>query len=209
MKKTFFKTVMVLVIALFAMSCSKDEADGATPCTPIPCLNGGVSNTDCGCNCPQGYTGNNCGTQMLPTTIKITKIKVKYFPNYDNGSNWDITLPTTINALPDIYVTLQNSNNVELYNSPNYFENVISNGTNTWDFTPSTPISIPFMYFNSLKIRLYDYDGAFSNINDGVDDLMASSIFNIYNSTGGFPTTINLLDSTTPIGYELTLQYVW
>jgi len=42
-----------------------------------------------------------------------------------------------------------------------------------------------------------------------VDDLMASSIFNIYNSTGGFPTTLNLLDSTTPIGYELTVQYTW
>lgn len=207
--KNLFKKIILLSIAIIMFGCSKDDTPTSTPCVPITCLNGGVSTPNCGCTCPQGFTGSNCGTQMLPTTIKITKIKVKYFSNYDNGSTWDISLPTAINALPDIYVTLQNSNNVELYNSPNYFENVLSNGTNTWDFTPATPISIPFTYFNSLKIRLYDYDGAVSNFNDGVDDLMASSIFNIYNSTGGFPTTLNLLDSTTPIGYELTLQYVW
>ena len=204
---------MLLMIALF-FGCSKDSPTASTPtptpgCTPIPCLNGGISRPDCGCDCPQGYSGTNCSTQMLPTTIKIIKIKVKYFPNTDNGNFWDISLPTAVNASPDIYVTLLNSNNVELFNSPTYFENVLSNGTNTWDFTPTTPISISFIYFNSLKIRLYDWDGAFSNFNDGVSDLMASSIFNIYSSTGGFPTTLNLLDSTTPIGYELTLQYTW
>ena len=202
------KLIALLIILVMNLNCSSDSNDPVA-CTPIPCLNGGTSNANCGCDCPQGYSGTNCSTQMLPTTIKITKIKVKYFPNTDNGNFWDISFPTAVNASPDIYVTLQNSNNVELFNSPTYFENVISNGTNTWDFTPSTPISIPFIYFNSLKIRLYDYDGAVSNVNDGVDDLMTSSIFNIYSSTGGFPTTLNLLDSTTPIGYELTLQYTW
>ncbi len=204
MKKLF----ALLVVLMLNINCSSDSNDSAA-CTPIPCLNGGTSNANCGCDCPQGYSGVNCSTQMLPTTIKITKIKVKYFPNTDNGSSWDISLPTAANASPDIYVTLQNSNNIELYNSPNYFSNVLSNGTNTWDFIPSTPISVPFIYFNSLKIRLYDFDGAVSNINDGVDDLMASSIFNVYNSTGGFPTTIELLNTATPIGYELTLQYTW
>jgi hypothetical protein len=207
--KTIFKRLFVISICvLFLFSCTNDSIT-ETPCTPIICLNGGTSNASCGCDCPQGFSGTNCSTQLLPTTIKITKIKVKYFPNTDGSNFWDISLPSAVNASPDIYVTLQNSNNVELFNSPTYFSNVISNGTNTWDFIPSAPISISFIYFNSLKIRLYDFDGAVSNVNDGVDDLMTSSIFNIYNSTGGFPATLNLLDPNTPIGYELTLQYVW
>ncbi len=208
--KDLLKKITLLFIVIIVFGCSKDSPNSnVVNCTPILCLNGGTSTPDCGCTCPQGYTGSNCSTQILPTSIKITKIKVKYFSNYDNGSNWDVTFPTAVNASPDIYVTLQNSNNIELFNSPTYFENAISNGITTWDFIPATPITIPFTYFNSLKIRLYDYDGAVSNVNDGIDDLMASSIFNIYSSTGGFPTTINLLDSSTPIGYELTLQYTW
>lgn len=202
------KIIALLFVLILNINCSSDS-NNTPACTPIQCLNGGISNANCGCDCPQGFTGANCSTQLLPTSIKITKIKVKYFPNTDNGSTWDISLPTSINASPDIYVTLENSNNIELFNSPTYFANVLSNGTNSWDFVPTTPISIPFIYFNSLKIKLYDFDGAVSNVNDGIDDLMASSIFNIYSSSGGFPTTINLSDTTTPIGYELTLQYTW
>lgn len=40
MKKTFFKTGLVLVIALLAMSCSKDGADGATGATGATGANG-------------------------------------------------------------------------------------------------------------------------------------------------------------------------
>jgi hypothetical protein len=40
MKKTFFKTGLVLVIALLAMSCSKDGSDGATGATGATGANG-------------------------------------------------------------------------------------------------------------------------------------------------------------------------
>jgi hypothetical protein len=203
------KIILCVVFAVgFLSACSSDE-NSETPCTPIPCLNNGVSNSVCGCDCPQGFTGFNCATQTTPVSIKITKIKVKFFPNSDNGNYWDISFPTTINAWPDIYVTLENSNAVELFNAPTYFANVTSDGSNTWDFIPSTPISISFIYFNNLKLKLYDYDGAVSNVNDNVDDLMTTTFFDIYSATGGFPTTINVGNTTTPIVYELTLQYVW
>ena len=202
------KIIVLLFVLVLNLNCSSD-ASAPVACTPIPCLNNGISNANCGCDCPEGYTGTNCSTQMLPTTIKITNIKVKYFPNLDNGNYWDVSVPVAANASPDIYVTLENSNNLELFNSPTYFENVLSDGTSTWNFTPSTPISVSFIYFNSLKIKLYDFDGAVSNFNDGIDDIMASSSFNIYSATGGFPAKVTLLDSSTPIGYELTLQYTW
>ena len=205
MKKKIFFGILTLSL-LF--SCSSDS-ETETRCTPIACLNNGVSNSNCGCDCPQGFTGSNCSIQSTPTIIKITKIKVKYFPNTDNGSNWDVSFPTANNAWPDIYVTLENSNSVELFNAPNYFPNVTSNGSNTWDFIPSTPISISFIYFNSLKLKLYDYDGADSNVNDNLDDLMATTIFNIYNANGGFPSIITVGNTSTPIVYELSLQYVW
>ena len=193
---------------MFNLSCSSDS-DDPVACTPIPCLNGGTSNDQCECDCPQGFIGENCGNQSAPLIIKITKIKVKFFPNTDNGSTWDISFPTAINALPDIYVKLENSIGVELYNAPTYYANVLSDGNNTWDFIPSTPISIPFIYFNTLKLELFDYDGANSNVNDNIDDLMATTLFDIYLTTTGFPTTITVGNATTPIFYELTLQYIW
>jgi hypothetical protein len=203
------KIIILLFVLVLNLNCSSDASAPVVACTPIPCLNNGISNANCGCDCPEGYTGTNCSTQMLPTIIKITNIKVKYFPNSDNGNYWDVSVPVAANASPDIYVTLENSNNIELFNSPTYFENVLSDGTSTWNFTPSTPISVSFIYFNSLKIKLYDFDGAVSNFNDGIDDVMSSSSFNIYSATSGFPTKVTLLDSSTPIGYELTLQYIW
>ncbi len=43
MKKTFLKTGLVLVIALLAMSCSKDGADGATGATGANGINGNAN----------------------------------------------------------------------------------------------------------------------------------------------------------------------
>lgn len=203
------KLIALLVVLMLNINCSSDSNSSTPACTPIPCLNGGTSNANCGCDCPQGYSGANCSTQIMPTIIKITKIKVKYFPNTNNGSTWDSSFPNSANAPADIYVTLLNSNNVVLYTSPDYFINVLSNGVNTWDFIPSTPISVSFVYFNSLKIKLYDFDGDYSNSITGGSELMRETIFSIYGSTGSFPTTLSLLDSPNQIGYEFTVQYVW
>lgn len=204
MKKLF----TLLIVLMLNLGCSSDSEDPVT-CTPIPCLNGGTSNALCECDCPQGFTGINCGNQSTPSIIRITKIKVKAFPNTNNGSTWDISFPTAINALADIYVKLNNSIGVELYNAPNYFPNVLSDGNNSWDFIPSAPISIPFVYFNSLRLELFDYDGANSNVNNNIDDLMAITLFDIYLPNNGFPTTITIGNTTTPIIYDLSLQYVW
>ena len=202
--KTIFKRLSVLTIAFLFFNCSSDST---TPCVPISCLNGGTSTPDCGCNCPQGYTGINCSTQIAPTKITITKIRVKYFPNTDAGSYWDASFPTAANAYADIYLTLQNSSLTEIYRSPTYYKNVLSDGTTYYDFIPATPIIITAVN-SGFVLNLWDDAGADSNFISSDDD-MGIIVFNLYKSTGGFPSTLTVLDTSKSLGFELTLSYTW
>jgi hypothetical protein len=208
--KNLLKKIALLSVVMLVFGCSKDSPTSNTAaCTPIPCLNGGTSTSNCGCICPQGFTGSNCGTQITPTKILISKIRVNYFPNYDNGSFWDPSLPTASLASPDIYVTLQDASSNVLFNAPTYFANVTSNGSNYYDFTPTTPIILPIAsVYSYFQINLWDYDGADSNISSS-DDFMGSRSFYPYSSTGGFPSTITVSDSSYTVSFTLTLSYVW
>jgi hypothetical protein len=195
--KTFLKRVSILAVGVLVLSCSSDSSTPA--CTPIACLNGGVSTADCGCDCPQGYSGSNCGVQITPLQVKITKIRVKKFPDTENGQWWD-TFP---NSDADIYVTMQNSNQTTIYSHPNYKPDSSSTGTNYFDFIPSTPILItnPTGLF---IMNIYDYE------NTGTNTLMDYCIFNnLYSSTGGFPSTKTFTNDTGTFSFELTLSYVW
>ena len=184
---------------MFLFGCSKDSPT-TTPaaCTPITCLNGGVSRPDCGCNCPQGYTGSNCGIQITPLQVLITKIRVTKFPDTNAGSWWD-TLP---NSDADIYVTIQNSSSTTLYSSPTYIQDATSNGVNYYDFVPSTPIVFSNVT-SGYMMNIYDYDTVGSN------QLMDFNAFYLYNSLGGFPTTKTYTNSTGTFSFTLTLSYVW
>ena len=192
---------MLLMIAMF-FGCSKDESSSS--CTPIACLNGGVSTPDCGCDCPIGFTGPNCSTQVTPTKILITKIKVKNFPNKkpDGLTTWDDYFVTSYNS-PDIFPFLT-LGSITLFQG-SAFQDVISNGNGTDNFTwiPSTPIEI--VAINSqLTLDLYDDDAGSPGY-----EFMGGFNFYLYNSTGGFPTTITLSNSTSLYKFELTLSYVW
>lgn len=195
-----------MLIAFFG--CSSDSSSDSNSCTPITCYNSGISNPSCGCDCPEGYSGADCSKQLTPSKITITKIRVKYFPNTDAGSSWDISLPTANNSFPDIFLTLENSSLTEIYQSTTYYKNVISDGSLYYDFVPETPISITSLSSGYI-LNLLDYDGADSNLNDGVDDNMGFIAFNLYSSTGGFPNTISVLDTSKSLGFELSLAYTW
>lgn len=191
---------MLLIITLF-FGCSKDESSSS--CTPIACLNGGVSTPDCGCDCPIGFTGPNCSTQVTPTKILITKIKVKNFPNkkLDGVTTWDEFLITSLNS-PDIFPFLT-LGSISLFQGAD-LQDVISNGNGTDNFTwnPTTPIQI--VAINSqFTINLYDADLG----NPGYE-FMGGWDFYIYNSSGGFPTT-RTVGAAGPVTFELTLSYVW
>lgn len=197
--KNLLKKIALLCVVILMFGCSKDSpTSNVVNCTPIPCLNGGTSTPNCGCSCPQGYTGNNCGTQITPLQVLITKIRVTKFPDTNTGNWWD-TFP---NSDADIYVTIQNSSSTTLYNSPTYFLDATSNGVNYYDFVPSTPIVFSNVTSGYL-MNIYDFDTV------GSDQLMDFSTFYLYNSLGGFPTSKTYTNSTGTFSFTLTLSYVW
>ena len=196
--KPFFKSIVSVTLLIFISSCSSDPAEESIPCVPIACMNGAKSTPDCGCDCLEGYTGINCSSQIKPSLVKISKIRVIKFPDTNNGNWWDI-LP---NSDADIYVTLQDNSLVTIYNHPTYYQNAIGTGAYYYDFTPSTPIIISNTYGN-LKMNLYDFEDI------GSDTLMESSLFKSYDSTGGFPTTKTITNTSGTFSFELTLSYVW
>jgi hypothetical protein len=187
---------MLLIIALF-FGCSKD--DSSSSCTPIACLNGGVSTPDCGCDCPQGYTGSNCGTQVMPLQILITKIKVTAFPSTrTNGNFWDQEAIGNL-VRPDIFPYLTLGSTALLQGTA--VQDAVNTSVYTW--TPSTPVVLTSSQFTSqLSLDLYDEDTL-------TNEFMGGWYFYVYDSTGGFPTTITLSNATSPYKFELTVSYVW
>lgn len=71
-KTTFQATkiiAMAFVLSMTLWSCSKK--DEPQPCTTT-CQNGGTVNSNCGCDCPAGFSGANCETIEPPNGETIT-----------------------------------------------------------------------------------------------------------------------------------------
>ena len=85
------------------------------------------------CQCPQGYTGILCLTQVTPQFILVTKITVTKF--VDGGED---AFPS---SRPDIFVKLVSSTD-NLYKS-DWVQDADPSGN--YSFTPDTPIKLsPF-----------------------------------------------------------------
>lgn len=180
MKNFSFRAASMLLTLIIFTACSSDDSSN----DPI--------------TCPEGYTGTNCEIQLTPAKIKVTKIRVKYFPNMNGDFNWDF------DTAPDIFVRLGlgngDTNTVLLYDS-GYYEDVLSDGITTYDFIPEVPIEIKAL--STHIIILGDYDTNTSN------ELMGGFTFIPYNSTNQFPETITVGDLTIPLYFELSLSYEW
>ncbi len=182
------------MIAIVFLGCSSDSSDD---CQSITCLNGGISNSDCGCDCPQGYTGSNCNIQIQPTTIKITKILIKSFPYTNNGIGWDSVIGNNANEA-DLLIRLFNSNGQPFNVGNSYFENA----SNAFSYLFTMPSPIIINNANELlSLEIYDYDYPDS------DDFIKKTFFYVYNVNGGFPTIKTITDGN--VMFDVYLEYVW
>ena len=192
MKKLLKISAFVLLTLNFT-SCSSDE-----PCAPIDCLNDGVSNSNCGCDCPQGYTGTNCSTVLQPSKVIITKVVVKTFNNLDDsGFLWDGTNGA------DIYIKFNNGT-TDVYSHPSYFSNT-TGGTNlNYQFTLSPNLQITNVN-SPMSVQLWDYD--LEDIPPTADDYMGFAVFSPFNGYS-LPSvlTVNSDGDTT---FDIYLTYQW
>ena len=175
-------------------SCEKDDDD---PCDNVTCLNGGTCE-DGNCDCLEGYTGNECGEQVTPTSIRITQVTLNDFPAQNDGDDWDGFLCGGGN--PDILISLDDGNG-EFFFSTNY-DDVVPGTTLTFTQGFPTTTNNPE---NMHIIRLYDDDtGGCSP-----DDFMGGLQFSIYESDNGFPETIDVVNTSVQIEATLHIEYLY
>ncbi|TPD65739.1 hypothetical protein [Flavobacterium microcysteis] len=185
MKSFILRSAFALAMSTLIFSCSSDSDSDPAPQ-----------------ECPPGFTGINCQTQINPSKIKITKFRVTFFNNQDNGASWDT------GSGPDIFLQLVNgAGGSNIWISEIYYPDVLSTGTNSFEFVPNSPIIITNVT-SSFTIYLGDNDAI--DVPSNPNDLMSSILFNIYTTTNGFPATLLLTDGKAiPFRVELSLQYEW
>jgi hypothetical protein len=195
-----FKKMALVCFLILMLGCSKEDI--ANGCTPIICLNGGIPQADCKCDCPNGYGGLNCGTQLTPSKILITKIRVVKFPNLkSNGAEWDEN--AIFNFIrPDIFPVLFDSENNVIWIDA-AIQDAFSNGNDQFYFIPSTPISITNLT-STYNLYLFDEDSSTTS------EIMGGwTSMQLYSSTGGFPSTLIFGQASDAFIFELSLEYVW
>lgn len=196
------KTIKLFALLTFFTflnySCSSDSSEDIT-CTPIICLNNGVSNSDCGCDCPEGYGGENCNTIIQPLKVVITKVVVKSFSNSnDSGFRWDG------NNDADIYIKFNNGT-ADVYDHPAYLPNAFGGTNLNYEFILNPNLEITNV--NSVMfIELWDYD--LGDIPSNADDFIILAPFLPFNGSS-FPSVITVNSLTTPASFEIHLTYQW
>jgi hypothetical protein len=200
MKNFSFKSIFYgFLVVLTNIGCSSDSVSSSS-CPIINCQNGGTF-VNCQCDCPDGYSGEDCGTQITPSKIKITKFKITSFSNTNVGSSWDT------NSEPDIFLQMIDEHVGTYIWISDIYPNVLSTGNDNFIFIPNAPIEI-INTSSFYSINLVDND-----VNDTpsyFDEQMSSVLFNIYTPTNHFPSTLYLTDNQTyPFKVELSLTYEW
>lgn len=199
MRNQIFRLIFLSILTTAYLGCSSNS--DSDNCETITCLNGG-NFVDCECECPEGYTGNNCSTQVTPSKVIINKAIVKVFPNDDNGNFWDAAIPDVEDALPDVYITFQDSDLNVIYDSPTFYENAISGEGTFFEFvlTPSLELTV---FDSPFLVNIWDYDST------DQDDFMTSFGFFAYTSGNDFPEVITVVSQPDEILIDLELTYQW
>lgn len=185
-----FKFITILFsLILFFNSCKFDK-ECYYGCLFGNCLDGT-------CYCDEGWTGVDCRIQKTPTSIKIYRIDILNFPQFNsNGSPWDV------GSNPDVYVLFRQESIVmynQLSSSQNFcFTNAIN--TNTYTVYPQDSITITNLNAD-YNVSLIEYDETTADV------YMGGIAFEIYNDRNEFPHT--LVYTTDNISFRIYLSYKW
>jgi hypothetical protein len=226
------KNILFIAFACFSLllsnGCKKKKSEPTVdPCANTVCLNGGTCN-DGSCNCPPGYTGADCGTQIDPcagttclnggTCITGTCTCATGYTGVDCGTQITPTKVTitgikvtkcppldgsttwdpVVNQNPDIFAVVKQGANTLITTGSN--SNVT---TQTVTLSGGVPANVTDLV-NQLNIELWDEDTP--SVGDAHDS-MGNINFSIYNSTNHFPTTL-VVDNGV-LTFELTLSYTY
>ena len=199
MRNQIIKLIFLSILTATYSGCSSDS--DSDDCETITCLNDGTF-VNCECECPPGYTGNDCSNQVKPSKVVITKATVKVFPNTNNGDFWDTAFPDVEDALPDVYITFQDSNLNTIYGSTTFYENVISSEGTFFEFTLTPSIELT-TFDNPFLVNIWDYDTS------SEDDFMTSFGFFAYTLNNNFPNIITVVSQSDEILIDLEVTYEW
>lgn len=189
MRSKYF-LILASLFVIFCYQCKDDETSEVDPCIEKVCRSFEICD-DGRCRCKDGFTGDNCATQLDPIAILITKIEVNKFPKTRiTGGNWDSGSP------PDLYITLFQST------TPIWtIENVLQDqDTDSICIVPTNPIRVELVN-ERHTISMYDDDG------NRTDEFMAGVLFTPYMNTNAFPTILEVT-SNPIVSYRLTLEYI-
>ncbi|CAG5087107.1 calcium-binding EGF-like domain-containing protein [Parvicella tangerina] len=213
MKIKFLLTTILVSVSLTITNCKKEgctdptatnynssakKNDGSCiypdpdPCDGISCLNGGYCANGT-CNCPDGYSGSDCGVALTPTSMSITSATLTAYPMTNGGAGWDPS------SGPDVYITINSgtsANNNEFQSS--YFADVTGQSLT---FTNGFPISVPSPASN-YTIGIWDYETS-----TGLEEFMTGLYFTPIDHDSGFPPTITLSTASMSITLNVEWQF--
>jgi|TARA_R110000744_G_scaffold367373_6_gene476825 hypothetical protein len=192
------KLLIITILSMILFSCKKEDMDsqssgGGTSqnCDNVVCLNDGYCILG-DCICPDGWSGDNCGQEVTPSSMRWYTLKVLSHPATDNGAGWDLT------STADIYIEVSLNGSV-IYSSPTYYPNALPG--NTYTFTPDNYIYIANPTATYI-VRLYDLDDI------GLDDYIGGYSFTPYVTGTSFPST-RIIGSGNALTFELVNNFYW
>jgi hypothetical protein len=179
------KYTTVFVSLLFIFNSCQFEKECYYGCLFGECIDGT-------CYCDDGWSGIDCRIQKDPSAIKIYRIDIISFPQFNpNGGAWDN------GSNPDIYILFRKGTQY-LYLQPNYFNNAIHN--HLYSVYPQDSITITDL-FADYSLSLIDYDESSQHT------YMGGIGFKIYNDRNDFPATI--VQTYQSLSFRMYVKYEW
>ena len=173
----------MVAIALFLASCQKSSPPGTHYAHGF-CLNDG-------CECKEGYTGDQCSEMATPISVELKAVEVLSIPEFHNGESWD-----AYEGYPDVACMIANANQV-IYEAEDVKTDIKEGGKVVF-----TDLSVQLVdVLATHKLRLLDIDV------DQKHDIIKYLYFTPFNKDKGFPETIDIKEGEAEVRLHLKYHY--